>query len=59
MRLLFLSVGSVAMFGSLAPSPVGYLLQVVAAVTIFGMLLRARYVVGYDLERARDPTASD
>jgi TRAP transporter 4TM/12TM fusion protein len=59
MRVLYLAVGSVAMFGSLAPEPVGYLLQVVAAGAIFAMLLRARYVVGYDLERARDPTASD
>ena len=59
MRVLFLSTGAVAMFGSLGPAPAGYLLQAVAAVAIFGLLLRARYVVGYDLERARDPAASD
>ncbi|WP_336328124.1 hypothetical protein [Halovenus sp. HT40] len=59
MRLLFLSVGSVAMFGSLGPQPIGNLLQVVAAVAIAGLLLRARYVVGYDVERAENAPAGN
>ncbi|MXR51930.1 TRAP transporter fused permease subunit [Halovenus sp. WSH3] len=57
-RLLYLAIGAVAMFGSLAPEPFGYLLQIVAAVTVAGLLLRARYVVGYDIDTA-EPTASD
>jgi len=58
-RALYLVIGAVAMFGSLGPSPVGYFLQAVAAAAISGLLLRARYIVGYDVERANEPTVSD
>ncbi|MFT4946714.1 MAG: TRAP-type uncharacterized transport system fused permease subunit [Natronomonas sp.] len=59
MRVLYLAVGAVAMFGSLGPAPVGYLTQIAAAAAIFGLLLRARYVVGYDAERAKNPATTD
>ena len=59
MRLLYVSVGAFAMFGSLLPGNAGYAVQAVAAVTIFGFLLRARYLVGYDAERIRGPATTD
>ncbi|WP_081655495.1 TRAP transporter permease [Halopiger goleimassiliensis] len=52
MRLFYVGAGFAAMFGSLAGGTAGMVVQAVAAVAIIALLVRARYLVGYDLEHS-------
>lgn len=58
-RTFYVVAGFAAMFGSIVNGTVGMGIQAVAAATIFLLLLRARYLVGYDLEGVGEPTATD
>ncbi|AXR76256.1 TRAP transporter permease [Natrarchaeobaculum sulfurireducens] len=52
-RVFYLVVGFAAMFGSVAAGAVGMGIQIAAAVTIALLLLRARYLVGYEVDSRR------
>ncbi|WP_436347127.1 TRAP transporter permease [Natronorubrum sp. FCH18a] len=58
-RAFYVTAGFAAMFGSVVDGPVGMGIQAVAAAAIVALLLRARYVVGYDVGRAGEPNVSD
>jgi TRAP transporter 4TM/12TM fusion protein len=59
-RLVYIAAGFAAMFGSvIGDGMVGMGVQALAAVLVVLSLVRARYLVGYDVERARETSASD
>ena len=58
-RVLYVGAGFAAMFGAIAPGTVGAAIQAAGATAIVVSLLRARYLIGYDVESVRDPTVSD
>ncbi|ELY43765.1 TRAP transporter permease [Natronorubrum tibetense] len=58
-RAFYVVAGFAAMFGSVVGGTVGMAIQAAAAATIFLLLLRARYLVGYDVQRAGEPSVSD
>ncbi|MXV61770.1 TRAP transporter fused permease subunit [Natronorubrum sp. JWXQ-INN-674] len=58
-RTFYVTAGFAAMFGSTVAGTLGMAVQTVAAATIVLLLLRARYLIGYDIERVRGPSASD
>ncbi|SDK06530.1 TRAP transporter, 4TM/12TM fusion protein [Natronorubrum texcoconense] len=58
-RAFYVVAGFAAMFGTVVGGTVGMAIQAVAAATIVLLLLRARYLIGYDVDRVRSPSASD
>ncbi len=58
-RGLYVGTGFVAMFGAIVPGTMGMAIQAIGSAAIVISLLRARYLIGYDVDRVRDSAVSD